>query len=569
MELSNQQLAKMLKSVAAALTIKNTGNVFQIRAYENVADAIEHATSEIKDLWEEKRLNQIPGLGQSLEAHINELFTTGKVKHWEEVKKGIPGVVFDLMDIPGIGSKTAMTLSKMGVKSKDDLSAKLENGSLVKKGFSEKLSKKISDVLKWKKLDIFKNRMFLPYADAQAQKVLDYLSKCPEIERSDVLGSLRRRVTTIGDLDFAVASKDPQKAVDYFCKMPGIAKIVDQGTNKATVILNSGLQLDLLVSYPDVYGTLLQHFTGSKAHNIHLNTLAKQSKIDITKCESEEQLYKLMGMQTPAPEIREDTGEIEAALKHNLPDLVKLEDIKGDLHTHSDFTSKPSADIGVNSIEEIVNQAHKMGYLYIGITDHQPSRSGHTESEAVSEVLKKKKAIEHINSSQKSVRVLNLLEVDILPNGDLGLSNEALKHLDFAIASIHSSFHLSIDDMTNRILKALSNPYVKVLGHPTGRLFGKRDSYEVDWEKVFKYAAKNKKALEINSFPNRLDLRDDLVKQALSFGVKLAIDTDAHIISSMSVMKYGVDVARRGWCTKTDIINTWDWKKFAEWFKIK
>lgn len=564
---TNSEVAKMLRSVAAALTLKNTGNVFQIRAYENAADSIEHSTSEIKDLWEEKRLNQIPSLGQSLEAHLNELFTAGKVKHWDKIKKGIPEAVFELLDIPGIGPKTALVLSKMGVKSKDDLNAKLENGSLVKKGFSEKLAKKISDVLKWKKYDTFEGRMLLDYADAQAQKVLDYLKKCPVIEKADILGSLRRRVTTVGDLDFAASSNDSRKAIDYFCQMPCVAKIMDHGLNSATIILNSGLQFDLLVSNPDSYGTLLQHFTGSKAHNIHLNTLAKQKKIDISKCESEEELYNLLGMQTPAPEIREDTGEIEAAIKHSLPNLVKLEDIKGDLHTHSDFIAKPSHDMGVNSIEEIVNQAQKMGYSYVGITDHQPSQSSHSAAQSVQVIQKKKEAIEQINYS-KDIRVLNLLEVDILPNGDVGLPDETLKNLDFAIASIHSSFHLSKEDMTKRILTALSNPYVKVLGHPTGRLIGKRQSYDVDWEKVFKFAADNKKVLEINSFPNRLDLRDDLIRQALSYGVKFAIDTDAHEVSHMQDMKYGVSVARRGWTTKKDIVNAWDWTNFAKWFNL-
>ncbi|MDO8573281.1 MAG: PHP domain-containing protein [Candidatus Daviesbacteria bacterium] len=568
MEISNQQLAGMLRSVAVAYTLNKTGNIFQIRAYENAADSIEHSTTEIFDLWQEGNLNHIPGLGESLKAHLDEFFKTGKVKHWDDVKKGIPEVVFELLDIPGIGAKTALSLAKLGVKSKDDLSAMIENGVLVSAGFSEKLSKKISDVLKWKKLDIFAGRMSLPYADAQAEKVLEYLKKCPDIENANVLGSLRRMVATVGDLDFAVASRNPQKAVDYFCKMPGTSKIINHGENKATVLLNSGLQLDLLVESPGNYGTLLQHFTGSKNHNIHLNEFAKKNKINITGCRSEEELYKKLGMQTPPPEIREDLGEIEAALKNSLPDLVELKDIKGDLHTHSDFISKPSHDMGVNSIEEIVAQAHKMGYQYIGITDHQPSQSGHTAAQVASEILKKKKIIEQINSSQKSVRVLNLLEVDILPDGSLGLPDEVLELLDFAVASIHSSFHLSKEAMTNRILKALSSPYVKVLGHPTGRLIGKRDSYEVDWEKVFKFAGENKKVLEINSFPNRLDLRDDLVRQALSFGVKFSINTDAHEKSSMQNMKYGVSVARRGWATKEDIVNTWDWTTFAKWFNI-
>lgn len=568
MEISNARIAKILREVAVAYTLNNTGNIFQIRAYENAADSIEHSTSEIHDLWREDKLVEVPNIGEKIRGYLDELFQTGKVQHFEDIQKDIPSVVFELLDIPGIGPKTALSLAKMGVSSKDDLVAKLDSGVLISAGFSEKLAKKISNVLKWKNLDIFEGKMLLPYADAQAQKVLEYLRKCTNIEKADVLGSLRRMVTTVGDLDFAVSSLEPQKAVDYFCKMPGIKKIINQGERKATVLLNSGLQLDLLVEDPESYGTLLQHFTGSKSHNIHLNEYAKKNKIDTHKCKTEDELYRRLGMQTPPPEIREDTGEIEAALENNLPDLVELEDIKGDLHTHSDFISKPSHDIGVNSIEEIVAEALRLGYAYIGITDHQPSRSGHTEAQAIHEISKKKKAIEQINSSQKSVRALNLLEVDISSDGSLGLPDEALKLLDFAVASVHSSFQLSKEDMTNRILRALSNPYVKVLGHPTGRLIGKRDSYEVDWERIFKFAGENKKALEINAFPNRLDLRDDLVRRALRYGVKFVIDTDAHIISSMSVLKYGVAVARRGWVTKEDIVNTWDWTSFAKWFNI-
>lgn len=578
MELSNQRLAKILKDVAAALTIKNAGNIFQIRAYENAADSIEHSTSEVKDLWKEGNLNQIPGLGQSLEAHLNELFTTGKVKHWEEVKRGIPEVVFELLDIPGIGPKTALALAKMGVKSKDDLATKLESGNLVKKGFSEKLAKKIEDALKREKIDTFASRMLLPYADAQAQKVLEYLKKCPVIEKADVLGSLRRMVATVGDLDFAVASKKASEVINCIAKMPGV-KVSEKGQKQITIISSSGLSMDFIVVPSDSYGALLQHFTGSKAHNIHLRTMAIKKGLSLSEhgvrksgnliaTRTEEEFYKLLGMKTPPPEIREDRGEIEAALDHKLPDLVKFEDIKGDLHTHSDFIDKPSHDLGVNSIEEIVGYAQKMGYAYVGICDHQPSQSGHTALQSIKVIQDKKEAIEQINYS-KNIRVLNLLEVDILPDGSLGLPDQALKLLDFAIASVHSSFNMTKEKMTERILKALENPYIRVLGHPTGRLIGKRESYEADWDEIFKFAAENNKALEINAYPNRLDLRDDLVKIAKNYGVKFVINTDSHEIVHMSDMKYGVAVARRGWATKKDIVNTWDWTVFAKWFNIQ
>ncbi|MDD5147159.1 MAG: DNA polymerase/3'-5' exonuclease PolX [Candidatus Daviesbacteria bacterium] len=579
MEISNQQLAKIFRNVAAAYTLKKIGNIFQIRAYENAADAIEHSTAEVQDLWQEGKLSEIPTLGEKLQDYLDELFTKGKVKHFEQVEKGIPAVVFDLLDIGGVGPKNAAKLAELGVKDLEDLKKKIKSGELVSKGFSAKIAQNI--MLGLLDLDQKDHRMLLPYAFAQADKILNYLKKSPDILEVHPLGSLRRMVATVGDLDFSVSSEKEKEVVEYFCKMPGVSRVVDKGENKATIVLTSGIQVDLLVGKPESYGALLQHFTGSKAHNIKLRTLAQQKGFSLSEygvknvtsnklqeTRTEEEFYKLLGMQTPPPEIREDTDEIEAATAHKLPELVDFEDIKGDLHIHSNLISQPSHDVGANSVEEIVSKAKDLGYSYIGITDHQPSQTGHTISQTIRLVEKKKKIIEEINSSQKSVRVLNLLEVDILPDGSLSLSEQALKLLDFAIASVHSSFNMPEEKMTQRILKALESPYVKALGHPTGRLIGKRDSYEADWRKIFEFAAKNKKALEINAHPNRLDLRDDLVRTALSFDVKFVINTDAHEVSQMDNMRFGVAGARRGWATKKDVVNTWDWTDLAKWFRI-
>lgn len=567
-DFTNAEVAKKLQEVAAAYSLKK-GNLFQIRAYENAATSIEHSTSEVKDLWEENNLDKIPGIGENIKEHLNELFITGKVKHWEDVKKGLPSGIFELLDVSGVGPKTALKLSKMGVKGKDELIHQLRDDILTKKGFSKVLARKISDALKREPENVKDDRMLLPYAFIRAEKILDYLKKCPDIRKADVLGSLRRWVATIGDLDFAVASKKPKEALDYIIKMPGISKVSERGDIQTTIILSGGLSVDFIVVDPSSYGALLQHFTGSKAHNIHLNTFAKNNKIDITKCETEAELYGLLDMQVPPPEIREDTGEIELALKHQLPILVEFGDIKGDLHIHSDFITQPSHDIGTNTIKEIAESAKGLGYEYVGISDHQPSQANHDQNQMITELEKKKRAIEQQNYSGHSPRVLNLLEVDILPDGNLGVPDEALKYLDFAIASIHSSFNLSRDQMTKRILKALSNPYVKILGHPTGRILNKRESYEVDWKEIFKYAGENNKALEINSYPDRLDLPDILVREAREYGVKFMINTDSHEVSQMENMRFGVSVARRGWATKENIINTWDFKRFSKWCKIK
>lgn len=580
MELSNAAVAKMLRQIAAAYTLKRA-NLFQIRAYENAADAIEHATSEIKDLWDEGNLDQIPGIGESLKSHLDELFKTGKVKHWEEVKKGIPGQVFDFLQIPGVGPKTALELAKAGAKDIADLQQKLQQGVLVEQGFSEKIAAKILTSLEKMEKGESK-RMLLPYAYAHAQTVLDYLRQNPQVKQADVLGSLRRMVATIGDLDFAIASDDPQEVADYLIRMPGVVQVIDKGETKVTLKLQSGLQLDFLITKPENYGALLQHFTGSKSHNIHLRTLAENKGLSLSEygvkniktgkvhpTKTEEEFYQLLDMEVPPPEIREDNGEIELALKYSLPHLIELKDIKGDFHLHDNFPIEPSHDLGVNSVDQITHKAKQLGYEYIGISDHSPSIGNHTKDEIIKLIEKHKKYIEQYNYSYKDIRILNLLEVDIQTNGELSVPDKGLALLDFAIASIHSAFNQGKETMTKRILKALENPYVKVLGHPTGRLLNKRQSYEVDWEVVFKMAAKNNIALEINAFPDRLDLPDNLVKIAKDFGVKFAINTDSHEVSQMEQMKFGVAVARRGWATKEDIVNSWEWTRLVKWCKIR
>lgn len=581
-EFSNSQISQKLREVAAAYTLKQE-NLFQIRAYENAATAIEHSTSEIKNLWEEKNLDQIPGIGESLKEHLEELFKTGKVRHWEEVKKGLPTQTFEFLEIPGIGPKTALKIAKLGVKNAEDLKKKIKSGELVENGVSSKLAEKINSGLN-QKIAVKTGRMLLPYAFAQAEKVLDYLKKSPSIEKADVLGSLRRMVATIGDLDFAVASNNPQKAIKCIISMPGISKILKEGDKKVSVVLSSGLQLDFIITDPNAYGALLQHSTGSKAHNIKLRETANKRGYSlseygvkgikngkITKIKTEEELYGMLKMQTPPPEIREDNGEIEKALEHKLPNLVELKDIKGDLHVHSDLIVKSSHDMGVNSVKEIVERAKRLGYKYIGISDHQPSQTDHNKEQMIKILQDRKKVIEHINYSIKSndnFRVLNLLEVDILSDGTLGVPDEALKLLDFALAGVHSAHHQPKEKMTQRILKALKNPYVKILTHPTNRLLNQREASDVDWEEIFKYAGENHKALEISAFPDRLDLPDALVRQAKEYGVKFAIDTDAHQVNQMNLMKFGVSVARRGWAEKEDVINCWDLDKLVKWCRI-
>lgn len=579
MEISNAKVAKILRNVAAAYTIKKIGNIFQIRAYENAADSIEHSEAEIQDLWEEGKLGSIPGLGKAIQGHLNELFKKGSVSHFKKIQEGIPKLVFELLDIPGVGPKTAQKIAELGVSSLEDLKTQIKTGKLVQKGFSAKLAENIMNGLR-ESSSSKRGRMLLPYAVTQAEKIVLYLKQSRDVIDAHFLGSLRRMVATIGDLDFSVSSNSGEKVIDYFCKMPGVSRILDKGPYKATVMLQSGLQLDLLVGQPESYGALLQHFTGSKNHNIHLRTYAlekgyslsehgvkKGNKLIETK--TEEEFYRLLGMEVPAPEIREDTGEIEAALGNKLPKLVQLKDIRGDLHLHSNFPIKsPSHGPGVNPIEEIVSMGKSLGYEFVGISDHPLGISTTSEREKIEWVQKRTKFIQGIKKRTKGIRVLNGLEIDILGDGSLSVPDEALASLDYCIAGIHSGHRGSKEAITLRLLAALESPYVDIISHPTNRLLNERESSDADWPAVFKTAAKNNKLLEINAFPNRLDLRDDLVRLALEYKVKFVINTDAHQVDQMSNMKFGVAVARRGWATKKDIVNNWDWKDFAKWFNI-
>ncbi len=589
MNLSNAEIADLLRNVATALTL-GKANSFQVRAYENAADSIEHLTADLGDLWEEDKLKDIPGVGKGLQEYLNELFKTGTVKHFESLMADFPSVIYTLIKVPGVGPKTAQELAELGVKDLGDLEEKLEKGILVEKGFSAKIAEKIKlGVVEYKGLG---NRILLPVAGEQAEKIVEYIKKDPNVSQADYLGSLRRRVVTVGDLDFAAATKNPEKTLAHFTAMPGVKHVVSEGgyqaepgdhkVAKAMVVLNNGMHVDLLVGDPDSYGALLQHFTGGKNHNIHLRTLAEKKGLSLSErgvkdlktgevkpIKKESELYAMLGMQTPDPELREDTGEIEAAIKHELPTLVTLADIKGDMHLHSNFPMEPSHGPGANKLEEIVEKAQSLKYEFVGLSDHSPGFTKNSKDKIIQLIETRTKYIQKLKSSTKSVRVLNGLEIDILTDGSLSVPDEALKTLDYSVAGVHSAHKMPKDEMTKRILKALSSPYLKILAHPTGRLLNQRQSYDADWDLIFTYCAENKKLLEVNSFPNRLDLRDDLIRRAKELGCKFIIDTDAHEISQMDNMEYGVSLARRGWLEKEDVVNTWSWEKVKTWFDLE
>ena len=414
-----------------------------------------------------------------------------------------------------------------------------------------------------------KKRTLLATAEKVVERVRNHMLSNPKIEYCEAMGSFRRRAATIGDLDFAVACEDIETAIEHFLKFSEIKEVLNRGDIKASVVLNNELQVDLRVIKKKELGSMLQYFTGNMQHNVILRQYALQNNMSLSeygikyqdKLEEfahEEDFYKRLGLQYIVPELRHGRNEIDLAKKGELPKLVKLDDIKGDIHTHTDFSD------GENTLEEMVKRAVEMGYEYYGISDHAPSVVSRGEAEVKRLIEKRREEIENLNKHYKNIKLLYGMEVNILADHTLGLPDEMMSLLDYAIASIHTSFDMDREKMTERVLAALANPHIKIFGHPSGRLINEREGIALNWTKVFEFAAANGKLIEINAQPSRLDLPDDLVADALKLGCKLIINTDAHNVSSLDYMKYGIDVARRGGASKHDIQNTLSLEKFLE-----
>ncbi|OGM80720.1 hypothetical protein A2361_01655, partial [Candidatus Woesebacteria bacterium RIFOXYB1_FULL_40_26] len=434
-------------------------------------------------------------------------------------------------------------------------------------------------------------RLLLPYASQIADSLVEWLKTEPSVKEAVALGSLRRKAATVGDIDIAVATNNPQKVMEHFTKYPKAQRVLEKGEASASIIVPGDIQVDLMVQSPDSFGALLQHFTGSKHHNIALREYARSLSPSLSLSEygiriseklrkftTEEEFYKFLGLDYIPPELREDSGEIEASKDHRLPHLVELKDIKADLQIHSDFDIETSHDLGVSSAEEVVGKANELGYEYIAFTEHNPSKSGHTDSQII-DILKRKREVidklnlklkrksvktNDVNSYSRIQKVFNSLEIDIMPDGSLPVPEAGLELLDFALVSIHGSFKMPREQMTKRVLSALAHPKVKIFAHPTARKLNEREGVELNWPEIFDFCKSKSKWLEINSDPMRLDLPDTLVHEAVKFGVKLSMGTDAHHKDNMDFMQFGVSVARRGWAQKDDIVNCLSLSEFEE-----
>lgn len=584
--MTNSEISKLLRNVAAAYSVTDEKKFrFQIIAYQKAAEIIYHSTVELSDLYKEDKLDVL-SIGSTIKSYLEELLSKGKVGHFEEVLKSVPSAMFPLLDIPGFGPKKAFRLvSEFKLESPksviSDLAKLARGGKIaVLAGFGEKSQADIIQAIEEYGRGKTKTaRMVLPYADELADRVIAYLMKSKAVIKAYTLGSLRRREATIGDVDIAVVSKQPKEVLDHFVKYLGVERVIGRGDRKSSIIVASNKQVDVMVESPEGFGALLQHFTGSKAHNVHLREYALSKGLSLsdygikrgdvlTQYDSEEKLYGALGMDWIPPEIREDVGEIELAKQHKLPKLVELSDMKGDFHLHSSYPIEPSHDMGQNGMKEMIERAKELKYEYLGFSEHNPSLSKHSSAQVYEIMRLRSNFIERLKDEYKKViHIFSLLEIDILPDGKLALDSKSLDLLDGAVVSVHSAFDMDREKMTRRVIAGLSHPKAKILAHPTGRLLNQRVGYSLDWDEVFDFCKKNSKALEINSSPTRLDLPDDLVRQAVEQGVMLVIDTDSHAVPQMSLMKYGVSVARRGWATAGDILNAKLYNEVVEWFR--
>ena len=576
--MGNKEIVQILKEALAAMEVKEQDR-FRIRAYQNALSAIEGLTSSVYDLWQQGRVGEIPGVGPGLKQHLDELFTTGEVKEYKVLKRGLTDGMFSLIGIRGIGAKRAFKLAtEFELNTRDEavdlLKDAAHDGKIrVLDGFGEKSEADILHAIEEVKMTKNKKeRLLLIHAEEIAERMIKYIKLMPGVVDAQALGSLRRRQATVGDIDLAVASDDGEEVIKHFLKYNEIAEVLAKGEKKASVVLNNETQVDLRVSEPDSYGSMLQYFTGNKQHNVVLRTYALENSMSLSeygikyqgkveKYADEEAFYRRLGLPSIPPEIRNGNSEVELAIQGKLPKLITIDDIKGDLHSHT------IASDGLNTLAEMVNEARTMGYQYIGISDHSPSILSRGYDDVISIIERQRKSIDSINEAQDDIHVLFGYEVNILADATLSLPEEILAMLDYVVASIHTSFNQDIDLITGRLLAAIENPNVTIIGHPSGRLINERESCDINWEKVFKAVLKYGKILEINSQPNRLDLADDLVHEAVRLGIKLVIDTDAHDIGSLKFMKYGIDVARRGHAERRSIINTLNYEDMLEVIK--
>ncbi|HPO71138.1 MAG TPA: DNA polymerase/3'-5' exonuclease PolX [Armatimonadota bacterium] len=558
--MKNAEAAELLQNIADMLEIKGE-SPFRVRAYREAARAIETLAEPIEAVAERGELEEIPGVGESIAAKLKEYLETGTLAYYEDLREQVRPGLAELLEVPGIGPKKAkLFYEQLGIDSIEKLEkAAREHKLRTLPRIGPKTEEGILNAIE--RLRGRSGRTPLGIALPAAREFLEIVRGLKDVRQADLAGSLRRGRDTIGDLDLLASSDDPARVVDQFVALPGAKSILAHGPTKGTIVTAEHLQIDLRVVKPEEYGAALQYFTGSKAHNIHLRALAEAAGYKVNEYgvfrtsddrrvagETEKGVYQTVGLEWIPPELREDQGEIEAAASGDLPDLVELADIRGDLHLHTDWSD------GRDSLEQMVEAARARGYEYVVISDHSVSM-GFVHGLTLERIQEQRGRIAELNERYPDIRILHGTEVNIRADGSLDYEDEVLAEFDVVTASVHSGMGMDRERMTRRILRAVRNPHVDILGHPTGRILGKREPYEVDLQAVIRAAAESGTALEINAQPDRLDLKDTDARLVAEAGAMVAINSDAHSVEQLGLLEYGIATARRGWIERKHVLN--------------
>jgi len=551
-QFSNEEIAAMLRDVAAALRMRGVDR-FQAGAYDRAAEGVTTHPDALVRLWEGGRLRNVTGVGGSISQHLDELFRTGGVAYWEEMTGGIPEVLFELLRIPGVGQATAWKLARAGVEDLEDLERKLASGALTTEGFREKQLASIAAGLA--ELNRRPDRMLLPVAESLATPLVEALRALPGVLRADVLGSVRRRAPTPANLNLGAATSAPAAVLDTLQQLPAVQRVEPSGVWSAILALQGGQRVNVHLAAPAVYGATMVWFTGSAAHVGRLAHRATERGLslmpdglfassDAMETPGEEEIYQALGLTMPPAELREDRGEIDGG---DLPRLVTLADLRGDCHTHTRWSD------GRDTLAEMLTAVRARGHRYVCVTDHSyPNMDFGARA----------REIDAARRAFPALQIVNGLEVNITVEGGLQVSDEVLAAHQFCLASIHTGFRQPRTAITQRLLAALRHPAINGIAHPTGRLLLRREGVDADWGVIFDECLRQDKFLEIDGPPDRLDLPDDLVREAVRRGVKLTIDSDAHATGDLALQARGVDVAQRGWAEPRHVLNALSWEDF-------
>jgi DNA polymerase (family 10) len=569
---SNQQLAEIFQTIGNLLEIRGEV-IYKILAYRKAADSLSVLSRGAYDYWQEGKLTEIDGVGKAIAEKIDELFTTGRLEFLDKLTAEVPASLADLLQVPDLGpKKIALFWRELGIIDLSGLEAAARAGKLRSlPGMGEKSEAKI--IAGIESLSRRTTRTPLGKAWPAAQQMLDVLRTAPGVVAAEAAGSLRRMRETVGDIDLLVAAKDSAPVMQAFTKLPGVLRVLGSGETKSSVEFNDGLRAQLWVHPPERFGTALQYATGSKEHNVRLRELALKQKLSLSDqaftredgsellCSTEEEVYTTLGLPWIPPELREDRGEVQAARTGKLPGLIEISDLVAELHSHSTWSD------GRYTIKQMAEAARERGMRVLAITDHTPSL-GITRG-MTTEALREQRA--EIDAVQKelgdSILLLQGAEVEIRADGTLDYPDEVLATLDIAIASLHVSLRQPREQATQRLLNAIRNPHVDLIGHPTGRMIPNREGADLDMEAIFAAAAESGVALEINAYPDRLDLNDIHARRAIELGIPLSINTDAHSPKDLDMLFYGVATARRGWVEARQVINAWEPEHLLEWLR--